>query len=63
MHHLAKRVIERCARALAAGDNVLESGLVEIEPSVVVARVVEIDANTIMVKRSMSNRLIESSDD
>lgn len=62
-HHLAKRVIERSARALAAGDNELHSGLVEIEPSVLIAKVVEIDTDTVHVKRSMSNRLLEGDDD
>lgn len=62
-HHLAKRVLERCTRVLASAENALSAGVVEVDPSVVVARVAEIDPAPLSVKRSMANRLLDDSDD
>ena len=60
-HHLAANVIIRVARSLAGGAAITEAGPLEIAPSVLLTRIEEIEPDTVTVKRSMSNRMIEES--
>jgi len=62
-HHLAVKVVERVARSLSQRAVTSDTGLLEIDPSVVVARLDEIEPGTATVKRSMSNRLNEGPHD
>jgi len=60
-HHLATNVMIKVAHSLADGTAMNDTGLLEIAPSVLLMRIEEIEAGSVPVKRSMSNRIIEES--
>jgi hypothetical protein len=60
-HRLAANVINRVACSLSEGTAIADAGPLEIAPSVLLTRIEEIEPDTVTVKRSMSNRIIEES--